>query len=69
MSFLDADEYLVPMEKKESDGGGDGSRSGAQFHDDFPYDWRPILDKMLAKNISVIQFRSSRAKPRRELME
>ena len=53
MTFLDVDEYLVPMMK---------------ISPNF-FDWRPILKDMKSKGIPVLQFRSSRARPRVDLME
>jgi hypothetical protein len=53
MTFLDVDEYLVPMKETSH-------RS---------FDWRPILNDMKSKGIPVLQFRSSRARPRVEFME
>jgi Glycosyltransferase family 92 len=64
MTFLDADEYLVPMKEKKRE-----QSSTQKVHSESTYSWRPILDEMLAENISIIEFRSSRAKPRRDLME
>ena len=48
MSFIDTDEYLVPM----------GSDT-----------WQPILEKFEERNLHILKMRSSRAKPRIELME
>ena len=53
MTFLDVDEYLVPMMKIASKS----------------FDWRPILKGMKSKGIPVLQFRSSRSRPRVEFME
>lgn len=53
MTFLDPDEYLVPMKMDP--------RSGA-------YTWHTVLDDMDARNQSVLQFLSSRGKPRIDLM-
>jgi hypothetical protein len=53
MTFLDVDEYLVPMKASENG-----------F-----YNWRPILDEFKAKGTPILQFLSSRARPRVELME
>eukprot|EP00429_Kryptoperidinium_foliaceum_P003559 CAMPEP_0176009554 /NCGR_PEP_ID=MMETSP0120_2-20121206/4310_1 /TAXON_ID=160619 /ORGANISM="Kryptoperidinium foliaceum, Strain CCMP 1326" /LENGTH=743 /DNA_ID=CAMNT_0017342353 /DNA_START=174 /DNA_END=2402 /DNA_ORIENTATION=- len=47
MTFLDIDEYLVPMQQTDNMG----------------YDWRPILNDMEQKNVTILQFRSSRARP------
>jgi hypothetical protein len=33
------------------------------------YTWRPILDEMDKNGISIVKFRSSRGKPRVELLE
>lgn len=53
MASLDTDEYFVPMR---------ADKNGA-------FTWHTILDEMDAKNISIMKFRSSRGKPRIELME
>ncbi|KAG7346675.1 glycosyltransferase family 92 protein [Nitzschia inconspicua] len=53
MTFLDTDEYMVPM--KADDNG--------------EYTWHPLLDEMDKKGISIMKFRSSRGKPRMELVE
>lgn len=53
MSFLDTDEYLVPM---KADKKGE-------------YNWNTILDDIEAKNLSILSFRSSRGVPRTNLME
>ncbi len=55
MTFIDVDEYLVPMKAM-----GDNNK---------PYDWRPILDEMKAKQVPILQFLSSRARPRVDMME
>ena len=54
MTFLDTDEYLVPMKKNE---------------DDTSYTWHTILDEMDQLQVSVMKFLSSRSKPRIDLME
>lgn len=53
MTFLDVDEYLVPMKELASKS----------------FDWRPILRDMKSKDIPILQFRSTRARPRVEFME
>ena len=53
MSFLDTDEYLVPM-KANTKG---------------EYNWNTVLDDMDGQNMSILMFRSSRGKPRVNLME
>jgi len=53
MTFLDIDEYLVPMKETPIKS----------------YDWRPILNDMKSNGIPVLQFRSTRARPRVEFME
>ena len=53
MSFIDTDEYLVPMQRNEQ---GD-------------YHWKPVLDEMGTKGISIMKFLSSRGLPRVDLME
>eukprot|EP00934_Nitzschia_sp_Nitz4_P009445 Nitzschia sp. Nitz4//scaffold297_size22919//13964//15775//NITZ4_008523-RA/size22919-snap-gene-0.2-mRNA-1//1//CDS//3329546304//9435//frame0 len=53
LSFLDVDEYLVPMRPDKS-----GS-----------YSWQGILDSEDMRNVSVLQFLSSRSRPRVDLMD
>mmetsp|Transcript_18108 Transcript_18108/g.41727 ORF Transcript_18108/g.41727 Transcript_18108/m.41727 type:complete len:787 (+) Transcript_18108:230-2590(+) len=53
MSFIDTDEYLIPMKQNE----------------DGEYNWYPIIDEMEEKGISIMKFLSSRGKPRIELTE
>lgn len=53
MTFIDIDEYMVPMKQNK--------------HGE--YVWGPVLDEMDEKNISVMKFLSSRGKPRMEFME
>jgi hypothetical protein len=53
MTFLDTDEYLVPMK---------ANNEGA-------YSWHTVLDDMDQQNMSILQLLSSRAKPRVDLME
>lgn len=48
MSFIDTDEYLVPMGAAET--------------------WEPVLNEMEEKNKYVLKMRSSRGKPRKNLM-
>lgn len=56
MAFIDTDEYLVPMMPDSS--------AATKIPT-----WRPVLDKMDAKQIRILQMKSSRAKPRHDLME
>ena len=53
MTFLDTDEYLVPLKASEK---GD-------------YIWKTILDEMDRRKMSVLKFLSSRARPRVDLMQ
>lgn len=53
MTFLDVDEYLVPMKKAPSENS---------------YHWGSILNDMKSKGIPLLQFRSSRARPRVETL-
>ncbi|VEU36348.1 unnamed protein product [Pseudo-nitzschia multistriata] len=53
MTFLDIDEYLVPMKQTE----------------DGEYSWHPVMDEMDKLDKSVMKFLSSRGKPRIELTE
>ncbi|CAJ1947697.1 unnamed protein product [Cylindrotheca closterium] len=53
MSFIDTDEYLVPMQRNEQ---GD-------------YHWKPVLEEMDTNGISIMKFLSSRGLPRVDLME
>lgn len=59
MTFIDVDEYLIPMKAVANVAAEKG------LH----YDWRPILDEMKAKGVPILQFLSSRARPRVDLME
>jgi hypothetical protein len=53
MTFLDTDEYLVPLKANDK---GD-------------YTWHTILDDMDEQKMSILKFLSSRAKPRLDRME
>jgi len=53
MTFIDTDEYLVPMKQNE----------------DGDYSWHPVMDEMEKKDISIMKFLSSRGKPRIEFTE
>jgi hypothetical protein len=53
MSFIDTDEYLVPMKANERG----------------EYNWNAILDEMDSKDVSILKFLSSRGKPRMDFME
>jgi hypothetical protein len=59
MTFLDVDEYLVPMRAVDTN----------VLDEEKEYDWRPILNEMKAKGVPILQFLSSRARPREDLME
>jgi hypothetical protein len=53
MSFIDTDEYLVPMK---------ANKKGE-------YNWKPVLDEMDENNIAIMKLLSSRGLPRVDLME
>uniref|UniRef100_A0A7S4AJF7 Glycosyltransferase family 92 protein n=1 Tax=Pseudo-nitzschia australis TaxID=44445 RepID=A0A7S4AJF7_9STRA len=53
MTFIDIDEYMVPMKQNE----------------DGEYSWRPVMDEMDKLNISIMKFLSSKGKPRVEFTE
>jgi hypothetical protein len=53
MSFIDTDEYLVPMKTNKNG----------------EYNWDPVLDEMDEKNIAIMKLLSSRGLPRVDLME
>jgi hypothetical protein len=53
MSFIDTDEYLVPMK---------ANKKGE-------YNWNPVLDEMDENNIAIMKLLSSRGLPRVDLME
>jgi hypothetical protein len=57
MSFLDSDEYLVPMKKKKDDNSSSS------------YTWHALLDEMDQKQIKILKLLSSRGKPRLDIME
>ena len=72
MTFLDVDEYLVPMFTQEPPAEGESvvdSEDMNTYQASYEHNWLPILDDMTAQNISILQFLSSRAKPRLEDME
>jgi hypothetical protein len=56
MAFIDTDEYLVPMAPQTYQG------------NNIPT-WHSVLEEMDAKDIRILQMKSSRAKPRHDLME
>jgi hypothetical protein len=64
MAFIDTDEYLVPMQQHDTTAG----KSRENENDNGLYSWKPILQQIFEQGFKVLKLKSSRGRPRLDLM-